>query len=310
MTEKEKNDKEDKKKKNRFSGGWKWLEKGIHQHNMLALVGVALILFAVTTATAALIPMVSIYDVPPSYRAHEYTPLEQEGRGLYMSLGCFYCHSQQSREWDWVGYNLSLVGDYAYDSPHALGTERSGPDLSQIGGHRPTIWHRLHDTDPRQVSPNSIMPNFGFLTDIQLEALVAYIQSQGTNDLTPYNWQPQVPEEYLNISNPYGPLMMEVASDTQWNETAEAYVYTGPDDVGQQWAEIFDAGKALYTQKCLSCHGCSGNGMGPYARTAVTRPADLHERISRYPGDFFHYEIQVVHDGAHVTGFSLHKTGV
>ena len=50
---------------------------------------------------------------------------------------------------------------------------------------------------------------------------------------------------------------------------------------------IFDAAKADYTQFCLSCHGCSGNGEGPYARHVVTQPANLHERIATFPGDSY-----------------------
>ena len=54
---------------------------------------------------------------------------------------------------------------------------------------------------------------------------------------------------------------------------------------------LFDQGKLLYTEKCLRCHGCSGNGQGPYARQTLTRPANLNERIKNFPEpvDNFHF---------------------
>ena len=68
-----------------------------------------------------------------------------------------------SQSVDWGIGNVSQEGDYVYDSPHALGTERTGPDLAQIGGMRPTIWHQMHDRDPRSVSPGSYNAEFRIL---------------------------------------------------------------------------------------------------------------------------------------------------
>ncbi len=58
---------------------------------------------------------------------------------------------------------------------------------------------------------------------------------------------------------------------------------------GHSGPSIFDDGKELYTQKCLRCHGCSGNGQGPYARQTVTHPANLNERIQTFPGENYHF---------------------
>jgi cytochrome c oxidase cbb3-type subunit I/II len=72
------------------------------------------------------------------------------------------------------------------------------------------------------------------------------------------------------------------------NYDADNDVYNGNQTFGDQWAELFDIGKANYTQRCLPCHGCSGNAQGPYARHVVTQPANLHERIATFPGDNYH----------------------
>jgi cytochrome c oxidase cbb3-type subunit I/II len=72
-------------------------------------------------------------------------------------------------------------------------------------------------------------------------------------------------------------------------------VYSGNPTFGDQWAVIFDTAKANYTQMCLSCHGCSGNGEGPYARHVVTQPANLNERIATFQDDS--YDIWRVSEG-------------
>jgi cytochrome c oxidase cbb3-type subunit 2 len=98
-------------------------------------------------------------------------PWLEAGRGAYRSLGCVYCHTQQVRpegfgadqERGW-GARRTVARDYLYDSPHLLGTMRTGPDLANIGARQPSNdWHHLHLYDPRLTSPGSIMPSFAFL---------------------------------------------------------------------------------------------------------------------------------------------------
>jgi cytochrome c oxidase cbb3-type subunit I/II len=129
------------------------------------------------------------------------------------------------------------------------------------------------------------MPEFPFLTDPQLEALVAYIQNLGSKDLQPRSFQPTVPLPYRERENPYMKVMMSASRGYD----ADSQVYTGVQAIGKAYADLFEEGKADYTLKCLPCHGCSGNGQGPYARQTLTRPADLNERIARFPGDNFHF---------------------
>ena len=232
------------------------IEKKAHHYNLFPLMAGGLAVFFLMVSMVVAAPYMFLLDVPPSDRAHEYTELEAEGRSLYMSLGCFYCHSQQVRLYDWGIGNASLEGAYVFDSPHALGTERTGPDLAQIGGMRPTIWHHLHDRDPRSVSPGSVMPNFVFLTDDEIDGLTAYIQHLGQEDLQVDDsvtggkaYHPDVPPEYVNASNPFAPLMMQIIASYD----AENDVYNVDASVADQWTAIFDAGKDIYTQRCLSC---------------------------------------------------------
>jgi cytochrome c oxidase cbb3-type subunit I/II len=252
--------------------------------SMPAVVFGGMAVFSVMTFMVVAMPYMFTYQTP-SWRAHELTSLEEQGQSLYKSLGCVYCHNQFVRPQDWaMGYE-SQPGDYYYSVPNFLGTERTGPSLGQIGGKVPSEWHVLHHKDPREVSPSSIMPPFAFLSDQELQALSAYLQSLGSEDLEPRSFSSPVPTEYRDKSNPFMPMMMQVSMS--YNATSQEY--SGPADLGAQWATLFEDGKALYTQKCLRCHGCSGNGQGPYARQTLTHPVNFNERIPTFPGDNYHF---------------------
>ena len=253
--------------------------------NLPVIVFGGLVVFTLMTFMVVAMPYMGRPTLPTE-RAHPLEGLEAQGKDLYRSLGCFYCHNQFVRPQDWaMGAQVSRRGDFFFTSPHFLGTERTGPNLAQVGGMRPTRWHHVHDRHPRQVSPASIMPEFPFLTDPQVDALVAYVQNLGSKDLEPRHYQPVVPLDYRGRENPYMGLMMAASKAYD----AASQVYTGDPEKGSDFARVFEEGKAAYTQKCLPCHGCSGNGEGPYARQTLTRPADLNERIARYPGDDFHF---------------------
>jgi cytochrome c oxidase cbb3-type subunit 2 len=93
------------------------------------------------------------------------------GRGVYLGLGCMYCHSQQVRpqgfgadlERGW-GSRRTVARDHIWDNPPVLGTMRTGPDLANIAARQPSqSWHLLHLFNPRLTSPGSTMPAFPFL---------------------------------------------------------------------------------------------------------------------------------------------------
>jgi cytochrome c oxidase cbb3-type subunit I/II len=223
----------------------------------------------------------------PSDRAQPLSTEEKKGEDLYQANGCFYCHNQFVRPQDWAMGVTSENGDFYYSTPNFMGTERTGPGLGQIGGKRPTEWIVQHYEDPREVSPSSIMPPFGFLSENELKELTAYVQNLGTEDLSPNYFQPPLPVEYQGKNNPNLALMSQVvASYNTDNQT-----YSGSESLGTEWAGLFSEGKILFTEKCISCHGGSANGQGPYARQVVTRPANLNERITNYPdpSQYFHF---------------------
>ena len=95
-----------------------------------------------------------------------YTPLQLEGRDLYIREGCVGCHSQMIRpfraETERYGH-YSVAGEFIYDRPFLWGSKRTGPDLHRVGGRYSDDWHRVHLINPRDVVPESIMPSYPWL---------------------------------------------------------------------------------------------------------------------------------------------------
>lgn len=101
-----------------------------------------------------------------------YTPLELAGRDIYVSEGCYNCHSQMIRTLvpDVMRYgDYSHLGESIYDYPYQWGSKRTGPDLAREGGLRSDDWHYLHMLDPRSVSPGSTMPNYPWLFEKEIQ---------------------------------------------------------------------------------------------------------------------------------------------
>jgi cytochrome c oxidase cbb3-type subunit I/II len=104
--------------------------------------------------------------------AKPYTPLELEGRDLYIREGCLNCHSQMVRPLrdEVLRYGeYSKPGEFEYDHPFEWGSRRIGPDLHRVGGKYPDHWHYLHFKDPRSTSPGSIMPPYPWIYENKLD---------------------------------------------------------------------------------------------------------------------------------------------
>jgi len=102
-----------------------------------------------------------------------YTPLEQAGRDIYVREGCYVCHSQMIRpfrdEVERYGH-YSLAAESMYDHPFQWGSKRTGPDLARVGLKYSDEWHVQHLTNPQSVVPESVMPQYAFLADRDLNA--------------------------------------------------------------------------------------------------------------------------------------------
>ena len=140
----------------------------MNRYRVIFLGAVATVLFAFFVLV--FLPHLQLLSVEPPAGLRAYADSELAGRQVYVSLGCVYCHSQQvrtpsfgsdgARGWGRASY----PEDYAYDTPHLLGTMRTGPDLMNIGIRQPSrAWHYAHLYQPRAVTPGSLMPSFPFL---------------------------------------------------------------------------------------------------------------------------------------------------
>jgi len=140
-----------------------WLERKPIQLTILATVAIligGIIQIVPTLIVKSNIPTIS--SVKP------YSPLELEGRDLYIREGCVGCHSQMVRpfrsEVERYG-EYSKSGEYVYDHPFLWGSKRTGPDLMRVGGKYSDNWHFNHMWDPQSTSSGSIMPGYKWLFD-------------------------------------------------------------------------------------------------------------------------------------------------
>lgn len=112
-------------------------------------------------------------NIPTIASVKPYTPLELQGRDIYIREGCNVCHSQWVRpfrsETERYMGEYSKAGEYVYDHPFLWGSKRTGPDLMRIGGKYPDSWHYHHMMDPRTMSPGSIMPKYQWLADQDID---------------------------------------------------------------------------------------------------------------------------------------------
>jgi len=114
-------------------------------------------------------------NVPTIAAVKPYTPLELEGRDLYIKEGCVGCHSQTVRPFrsETTRYcEYSEAGEFVYDHPFLWGSKRTGPDLSREGTlklYKQDSWHYYHFIKPSEMTSGSIMPSYAWLTTNELD---------------------------------------------------------------------------------------------------------------------------------------------
>jgi len=132
----------------------------------------SLILVAIGGAIEIIPTFLVKSNIPTIASVKPYTPLELQGRDIYVREGCYNCHSQMIRPFrDEVARygEYSKAGEFVYDHPFQWGSKRTGPDLAREGGKYPDSWHYNHMYDPRSMSPGSIMPQYVWLLDDKLD---------------------------------------------------------------------------------------------------------------------------------------------
>jgi cytochrome c oxidase cbb3-type subunit 2 len=288
---------------------------------LLAGIG-GLIVFFTVVAIVVWLP-IHTFDPPPSA---DWAPLSDQaraGRNLFAQNGCYVCHSGYSRPQD-VRYQnyflypkVSQPGDFAGSdqSPNLLGTERTGPDLSQESGWHPDDWQRAHFYDPRYMDPLSLMPSMKSLfSNKQVEDLVAFVeQRSGKSGLLRYAGQ--LYSKHIVLANqgfPPAPVGFDgahakiVESNDKSLKTPKGQLEEAP-NLAQidrsYWLSAdplpvteanLNRGKEVFLDRCVGCHGVAGDGKGPGAKFLSPPPADFTDKDDACcggdtgPGDFYY----------------------
>jgi cytochrome c oxidase cbb3-type subunit 2 len=210
------------------------------------------------------LPGIALSQIPPGPGVVPLTEIEAEGREVYIANGCSYCHTQQVRPLaqDKQFGRPSTAGDFAYQTPELLGSERTGPDLTNVGARQPSaVWQYIHLYNPRAVVPASIMPSFAFLFDVvdsappgvtpvslpkafapehgvvvprpEAKALLAYLLSLKQAPLTGAQADTTVPKPAAAVAPPPAPA-------TEYDAAA---------------------GEKLFVDNCSACHQATGEGL-------------------------------------------------
>jgi len=236
---------------------------------LVLIAGGSTLVYLVLAALMGVVPGIQLSNITAGAGVHPLTALQAEGRAVYVANGCSYCHTQQVRplQQDKVFGRPSAPGDFAYQTPELLGSQRTGPDLTNIGERQPSdVWQYIHLYNPRAVVPQSIMPAFDWMFEVvdsappgvtplalpkayapthgvvvptqDAQALIAYLSALR---------QPPLPD--TTNSSPATP---GGASPT--GAPAAAAV---PDGSSADAAK----GQALFISTCAACHQASGEGL-------------------------------------------------
>ncbi|MGB3007646.1 MAG: cytochrome-c oxidase, cbb3-type subunit I [Chitinophagaceae bacterium] len=135
-----------------------------------------LVLSLVLVAIGGLVEMIPTFlvksNIPTIASVKPYTPLELQGRDIYIKEGCYTCHSQMVRPFrDEVKRygEYSKAGEFVYDHPFQWGSKRTGPDLARVGGKYPDSWHYNHMYEPTSMTDKSIMPRYPWMLDKKID---------------------------------------------------------------------------------------------------------------------------------------------
>ncbi|QDS93486.1 hypothetical protein FF011L_22560 [Roseimaritima multifibrata] len=139
-------------------------------------------------------------NVPTIASVKPYTPLELVGRDIYVSEGCYNCHSQMIRPFvaETKRYGeYSKPGEFIYDHPFQWGSRRIGPDLAREGGLRSSFWHWTHFENPAFSTPSSVMPSYEHLLteDLNFKAIAPHVE------VAAYLGAPYSEEELANVES-------------------------------------------------------------------------------------------------------------
>ena len=265
----------------------------IHMSPRVVGLGTGLLVAGIFLLVVVLPQLTNPEGEQPSSNHRTRTALESEGRDLYITYGCQYCHSQYIRavDWDLGAERIAQAGDYVRDTAPQLGSIRNGPDLSQEGGEHSDDWHAAHFFNPRWTRPESIMPPFPYLKGHELDALLGYVQSLGGHMADgrvarQWHWRtPAIDAYQQGVDDNVRWLHSEVPEG--WRKVPNPYPLTDAS---------FLRAEALYARNCNGCHGPVGDGQGPAVAFVYPPPLNFttlrrHGKEGGVTGGMLYYQI-------------------
>jgi len=261
----------------------RWLERKPVQFIIWVTVAVAV------GGAIEIVPMIMVKsNVPTIESVKPYTPLELEGRDIYIREGCYTCHSQMVRpfrsETERYG-EYSKAGEFVYDHPYQWGSRRMGPDLARAGVitgkmYKSNDWHFNHMLNPQKMVKNSLMPAYPWLISDDLNTNytakkirvmqtlgVPYEKGFDTKAVADLTSQAEAIAETLKAKgievSPKKEIIAMIAylqrlgtdiyKDIKQNEEVVVVNFTPLTDAGS-----IEAGAAIYAKNCALCHGAVG----------------------------------------------------
>jgi len=260
-------------------------------NRLLLIAGGSTLVYLVLAVLMGVFPGIELSRIPAGPGVQPLTAFQSEGRRVFVANGCSYCHTQQVRplNQDKVFGRPSAPGDFAFQTPELLGSQRTGPDLTNVGERQPSeVWQYIHLYNPRAVVPQSIMPAFEWLFEV-----VDHAPPGVTPIVLPKRYAPAhgvvVPTHDARALVAYlmalkqSPLP-ESANPSRTAREDPARI-TAQVSSGVQGAGDHDEakGQALFTATCAPCHQTNGEGLAgvfpPLKGNAAVNDADPTQHI-------------------------------
>lgn len=296
----------------------------MHMGPLVVSLG-ALLVFGLVVGFVVVLPL-DTFQPGPSDNAVPLSDAAWRGKQNFQQQGCYLCHSSFTRPQDMaVGQyftytRVSEAGDWPGQdqTPNLFGTERTGPDLANEGGHHPDDWQRAHYADPRFTTPHSIMPSFVFWSDQRLSDAIAYNQFQGgkqgllryaaitvgdhlmLGNMAMSDLQTSEPgmveragERYQASGEPSDKSPSGLPWKAVWMLNSFARGYWLTDDPLPLTQQNLIRGKLIFQDRCVGCHGVKGDGQGPAASFLTPPPFDFTDEMAMSgpaasPGMMYH----------------------
>jgi cytochrome c oxidase cbb3-type subunit I/II len=272
----------------------RWIERRAVRFTVIILIAVFI------GGVVEIIPMIAVKSNIPTIEAVKpYTPLELEGRDLYLREGCYTCHSQQVRPFrsEVMRYGeYSKEGEFVYDHPFQWGSKRTGPDLARAGYtgspiKRNEVWHFEHFMDPTSKAEGSIMPPYPWLIsdDMDYSTLkrkITVMRSLGVP--YPEGYEEQAEADLLAQAEEIAAILRKSGKEVDAKKeiiAMIAYLHKLGKDISKpattvetevKKEEVIDfsaltdaaelkAGAEVFAKSCAACHGANleGNAIGP-----------------------------------------------